>query len=359
MTLVGLPAILVAVAFVLMVVADAGSSQAYANSATCKRLQIQLASLKPAGRSRNGSAASRYRRAVRAQRSQINRVQSRMSAYGCRARASFFRRAAHPQCPRLRSSLRSMKRNLTSLERRAGRLNSGTRSTRNTARERRRILRRMRRANCGRPQLRTAKLKRQTNRALKRRGKNDPIFSRSRKNKIRTTEERLRNYNTYRTMCVRTCDGYKFPVSFSTKRRSFKTDAKACNNLCPGTEMELFYRRTAGETGDSLVSAISGKPYTTLPNAFAFQRKYNPQCSCNYSLLKPQINASAADSDLPRGSRKIRLSRRPLPVFRSRAMERARSKKPIIVQPVELFSERTVAQSRQIREVGDAFYPTQ
>src|SRR6266540_3435428 len=30
---------------------------------------------------------------------------------------------------------------------------------------------------------------------------------------------------TYRTLCVRTCDGYYFPISYATNRSHFKTDA--------------------------------------------------------------------------------------------------------------------------------------
>ena len=33
---------------------------------------------------------------------------------------------------------------------------------------------------------------------------------------------------TYRTLCVRTCDGYYFPISFKVTRAKFNTDSIAC-----------------------------------------------------------------------------------------------------------------------------------
>ncbi|MGY3125847.1 hypothetical protein ACVWXQ_009784 [Bradyrhizobium sp. S3.14.4] len=39
---------------------------------------------------------------------------------------------------------------------------------------------------------------------------------------------------TYRTVCVRTCDGAYFPVSFATVPARFPDDEKTCKALCPG-----------------------------------------------------------------------------------------------------------------------------
>ena len=37
----------------------------------------------------------------------------------------------------------------------------------------------------------------------------------------------------YRTLCVRTCDGYYFPISFSSQPRNFPRDQNACTAMCP------------------------------------------------------------------------------------------------------------------------------
>jgi hypothetical protein len=84
---------------------------------------------------------------------------------------------------------------------------------------------------------------------------------------------------TYRTVCVRTCDGAYFPVSFATVPARFPDDEKTCMALCPATEATLFSYRNPGEDMNQAVSA-NGQPYTALPNAFRFRQEFNPSCAC-------------------------------------------------------------------------------
>jgi hypothetical protein len=42
-----------------------------------------------------------------------------------------------------------------------------------------------------------------------------------------------RTGGTYRTLCVRLCDGFYFPISYSTLRERFVADAKQCEQRCP------------------------------------------------------------------------------------------------------------------------------
>ena len=84
---------------------------------------------------------------------------------------------------------------------------------------------------------------------------------------------------TFRTVCVRTCDGAYFPVSFSTYQARFQDDEKTCKALCPATEATLFAYRNPGEDINQAVS-INGQPYTALPNAFKFRTEFNPSCAC-------------------------------------------------------------------------------
>lgn len=87
---------------------------------------------------------------------------------------------------------------------------------------------------------------------------------------------------TYRTMCVRMCDGFFFPVSFSTGEEGFGRDAAVCRSMCPGAEAELFVHRNPGETVENLVS-ITGMPYGDLPNANRFRVAYVEGCGCQPS----------------------------------------------------------------------------
>ena len=84
---------------------------------------------------------------------------------------------------------------------------------------------------------------------------------------------------TYRTVCVRTCDGAYFPVSFATVPGALPDDERTCKALCPAAEATLFTYRNPGEDMNQAVS-INGQPYSSLPNAFKFRTEFNPSCAC-------------------------------------------------------------------------------
>jgi hypothetical protein len=84
---------------------------------------------------------------------------------------------------------------------------------------------------------------------------------------------------TYRTVCVRTCDGGYFPVSFATSPARFADDERQCKALCPATEAELYAYQNPGQDITQAVST-TGAPYTALPNAFKFRTEFNPSCAC-------------------------------------------------------------------------------
>jgi hypothetical protein len=84
---------------------------------------------------------------------------------------------------------------------------------------------------------------------------------------------------TYRTVCVRSCDGGYFPISFATSPARFADDEKSCKALCPATEANLYAYRNPGEDINQAVS-VNGQPYTALPNAFRYRSEFNPSCSC-------------------------------------------------------------------------------
>jgi len=84
---------------------------------------------------------------------------------------------------------------------------------------------------------------------------------------------------TYRTVCVRTCDGYYFPISYSTSPSRFADDQRACQRECPAAEAILYSYRNPGEDIGQAMS-IAGQPYTELPNAFHYRKEFNAACSC-------------------------------------------------------------------------------
>ena len=47
--------------------------------------------------------------------------------------------------------------------------------------------------------------------------------------------------NTFRTVCVRSCDGYYFPISFSTTQDHFRDDEATCQRMCPAAEVHTLH----------------------------------------------------------------------------------------------------------------------
>ena len=84
---------------------------------------------------------------------------------------------------------------------------------------------------------------------------------------------------SYRTVCVRTCDGYYFPISYATSPARFAQDEKTCQRLCPAAEVQLFSYRTEGEDIAQATSS-GGAPYSALPNAFKYRQAFDAACSC-------------------------------------------------------------------------------
>ena len=93
-------------------------------------------------------------------------------------------------------------------------------------------------------------------------------------------------FSTYRTMCVRLCDGFYFPVSFSTLPSKFREDEVKCQQQC-SAPAQLFVYRNNVEDVEQMVS-LDGRPYKDMPFAFRHRREYIKGCSCKpdeYSCL--------------------------------------------------------------------------
>jgi hypothetical protein len=83
----------------------------------------------------------------------------------------------------------------------------------------------------------------------------------------------------YRTLCVRTCDGYYFPISFSASGDELQRDENACRALCPGQDVAIYVQRNPGDEGGPMVS-LAGQPYTALSTAFRYRSEYDRECTC-------------------------------------------------------------------------------
>ena len=184
--------------------------------------------------------------------------------------------------------------------------------------------------------------------------------------------------NTYRTLCVRTCDGYFFPISYSTVPGKFADDEKVCRAMCPASEVALYSHRNPGEDISQAVS-ISGRNYSELPNAFAYRKAFNPSCSCKAAgetwadalkqlddqtvergdivvneerarqLSQPQVDAQG---------KPIRPTRPNAPTAKSATTAPAsKGASPAATTATEEKSEDGDPAKRQVRSVGPTFYP--
>jgi hypothetical protein len=84
---------------------------------------------------------------------------------------------------------------------------------------------------------------------------------------------------TYRTVCVRTCDGYYFPISFEASPDRFREDEQTCQRMCPAAEVQLYTYHNPGEEMQQAV-ALNGRLYTELPAAFQYRKALTAACSC-------------------------------------------------------------------------------
>ncbi len=81
----------------------------------------------------------------------------------------------------------------------------------------------------------------------------------------------------YRTLCVRTCDGFYFPINFRSSRSRFKIDEAVCKSMYGGAGAELFYHNN-GSSPDRAVSMNGKKPLSAQPYAFAYRRSFSESC---------------------------------------------------------------------------------
>jgi hypothetical protein len=88
-------------------------------------------------------------------------------------------------------------------------------------------------------------------------------------------ESRIRSIGG-RAVCVRTCDGYFFPVQVRPGTPAEDGDS-ICQSLCPSVETRLFTLRSR-EIEDAV--SLRGEPYSDLPNAFLYRKRFNPACAC-------------------------------------------------------------------------------
>lgn len=223
---------------------------AQAGTRLCRQLEAQFAALSGGGQA-SPAHVRRYDDAISRQRDQMTKARAQARQAGC-GLAMTGRMISF--CSEITATLARMDKNLSELERKRAQL-----SGRDSRRERARVMAALDINGCRAP----------------RRG--DPAEASAgtggRAVIERGSVSRIGGLaGSFRTLCVRTCDGYYFPVSWSVSSGAFERDGKVCEAMCPGTQVELHYHRVSGEDSEDMVSAATGRPYREMDNAFLYRK---------------------------------------------------------------------------------------
>jgi hypothetical protein len=239
-----------------------------ASNPVCGRLQAQLASVDQG--SADPARAEQIKRsddAIAKQQADLDRAVSQAHKAGC-AGEGFFAlfSALSPQCGPITSSIQQMRGNLDRMMSEQQQLKSGGDAQDG---QRRALIGALAQNNCGAQYASAASSSGPT-------GFFDALFGNG---TVVNPNGDGAPSGTFHTVCVRTCDGYYFPISYSTSASRFADDEKSCQRLCPASDVALYSFRNPGEDMDQAVSN-AGQLYTALPNAYRYRKEVTAGCSC-------------------------------------------------------------------------------
>jgi hypothetical protein len=245
----------------------------YSGNPMCPRLEAQLSSIDRGGGTGDPARDDqirRYQDAATRQQAELDRVTMQAKRMGCDSSGFFSLFSGQSsQCGPVNTQIQQMRANLDQINGSLTQLrgNSGDRDN-----QRRSVLMALAQNQCG-PQYASM---------LQQQGGGPGGFL---NNLFSGNNPNMPNADvgpqsgTYRTVCVRTCDGAYFPISFATVPQRFADDERTCKAECPATDAALYAYRNPGEDMNQAVST-SGAPYTALPNAFRYRQEFTPTCSC-------------------------------------------------------------------------------
>lgn len=326
----------------------------------------------------SGGNSKKYRQfdsAVRKQSNQISKAKRALKRNGCVG----LLKNSRSQCRAINNSLKKMQANLASLK--SQRAKFAPKRANNSA-KRDRILASLRRNRCSSTNGReTRQANADTRPKSRRRTILEQVFgvraydNNGNRNASASVEADARfasRYGTFRTLCVRKTDGYYFPISFSTVQDRFEEDSRACQSMCPGSEVDLYYHRMPNEDSEDMISYGTNTPYRDEPFAFAYRQTHNPENKCRFSTAGLTQNVDTfVDGEIASAEKTVRIG---VPVFRKdqslspnaydiavEGLNIARIKQyyASVKENNEVGSEQIVAQSRNVRIVGPAFFPVQ
>ena len=262
---------------------------AEAASSVCNTLESRLASLQ---KSSGANKAAAFAGAANQQRSEIAAAEARARQSGCTGGFLIFQPKPKPQCASILKGIERMKANLRKLQ---SNQQSLSYASANVNSRRADLLRQLGDNNCG-AQYASYSTQNRPRNFLEKLFNPDPVVRQpvivnQGPGQVLQRDDSFDSggYDTgfsggnYRTLCVRTCDGYYFPIAYSTSRRNFEAQEQVCKQMCPGTEVVLYAHRNPGQDSSKALSTVDRSRYTDLPNAFAYRTNLVAGCTCGKS----------------------------------------------------------------------------
>jgi hypothetical protein len=99
-----------------------------------------------------------------------------------------------------------------------------------------------------------------------------------------------------RSVCVRTCDGYFFPVAALNHNSEISSHQASCDTLCPEAETKLFVMPAGSGNIDEATAARGGELYSQLVARIKASDTKPASCGCHSASGNP-INSSAVLND--------------------------------------------------------------
>lgn len=268
-----------------------------AEAATCNSLTSELRRLE------NGSGAQspetrKWTTAKRQQQKALSAAERDAGYFGCGS-------AASAKCSSLNGKIKRMRKNLSAIERQLARAGGGA----GNAKRLRQVRAAIARQNCNapssprkaekqnapagdKPRSLLARLFNPQPRAVEVAANpgDSEIATVRRQSRSTSASRRLPSGGTFRTLCVRTCDGYFFPVSFSTGKAQFVNDQARCSEICPAAPTELYVYRNPGGDQAQMMS-LAGDLYSEQPFAHRYKSEFVEGCSCRASRQSKATSA--------------------------------------------------------------------
>jgi hypothetical protein len=241
-------------------------SSAGAAGADCERLRRAIADS-----SRSGQSAQ-YQAAAERQRAEINRTVAYAEQIGCNNRKFLFFGSDPPaQCGQILARIGRMRANLDDLRARAGGGSGG----------RGELIAQYNSECADRPSQPSGILDALFGQPKPGDVEEQPLSpddgtmgSPDEKSAAPTGEARAGG----KAVCVRSCDGAFFPVSYAASSNRLDSLAEMCRALCPNTEVTLYTYPVTGEIEQAV--SINGARYMDSPTALRFRKVFDPSCSC-------------------------------------------------------------------------------